>query len=318
MTTYLVTGGAGFIGSHLCEALLERGDRVVCVDNFNDYYTPDRKRRNLRQVVDHPAFTLVEADIRDSNAMEQVFATYRPTRVAHIAAMAGPRPSMERPLLYEDVNVRGTIILLDLARRHGVQGFLLASTSSVYGRSPTPWRETAGTDHPLSPYAATKKAAEVMAYTFHSLYGLPTRVVRFFTVYGPRGRPDMTPYLFVDAMRQRRPITLFNGGVGVYRDWTYVSDVVAGVLAALDADLAFDVFNLGNSSPVELADFVRRLEQITGYRAEIQARPLPAADPPITYADVTKARQMLGYDPQVSIDDGLMRFWEWYRQEVGS
>ncbi len=318
MTTYLVTGGAGFIGSHLCEALLARGERVVCVDNFNDYYSPHRKRCNIRQALAHPAFTLVEADIRDGDAMEQVFATHRPERVAHIAAMAGPRPSMERPLLYEDVNVRGTMILLDLARRYDVQGFLLASTSSVYGRSPTPWSETAGTDRPLSPYAATKKAAEVMAYTFHSLYGLPTRVVRFFTVYGPRGRPDMTPYLFVDAMRQRRPITLFNGGIGVYRDWTYVSDVVAGVLAALDADLAFEVFNLGNSSPVELADFVRRLERITGYRAEIQTRPLPAADPPMTYADVTRARQLLGYAPQVSIDDGLMRFWEWYRQEVGS
>jgi UDP-glucuronate 4-epimerase len=313
---YLVTGGAGFIGSHLGDKLLARGDEVICVDNFNDYYSPARKRRNVVGALEQPGYTLIEADFRDQAAIEQVFATHRPDRVAHIGAMAGPRPSVERPLLYEDVNVRGTVNLLDLARRYDVKGFVFASTSSVYGAAPTPWTEDLPTDRPLSPYAATKKAAEVLAYTFHYLYKMPTRIVRFFTVYGPRGRPDMTPYLFVDAMIKRKPITLFNGGVGVHRDWTYVDDIVAGVVAALDSDLPFETFNLGNSSPVQLSDFMDLLERITGLEATIEAKPLPAADPPITYANIDKARRLLGFDPQTPLEQGLERFWTWYQAEV--
>jgi UDP-glucuronate 4-epimerase len=313
---YLVTGGAGFIGSHLSEALLVRGDEVICVDNFNDYYSPARKRRNVARALDLPAYTLIEADFRDLAAMEQVFAIYRPEKVAHIGAMAGPRPSVERPLLYEEVNVRGTINLLELSRRYDVTGFVLASTSSVYGRAPTPWTEDLPTDQPLSPYAATKKAAEILAYTLHYLHGVPTRIVRFFTVYGPRGRPDMTPYLFAHAMVKNRPITLFNGGVDVYRDWTYIDDIVAGVVAALDADLAFDIFNLGNSSPMQLRDFVALLERITGYQAIVETRPLSPADPPTTYANIDKARRVLGFQPRTSVEEGLARFWQWYRAEV--
>jgi UDP-glucuronate 4-epimerase len=313
---YLVTGGAGFIGSHLSEALLVRGDEVICVDNFNDYYSPARKRRNVARALALPGYTLIEADFRDPAAMQQVFATYRPARVAHIGALAGPRPSVEQPLLYEEVNVRGTINLLELSRRYDVTGFVLASTSSVYGRAPTPWTEDLPANQPLSPYAATKKAAEILAYTLHYLHGLPTRVVRFFTVYGPRGRPDMTPYLFVDAMLKDRPITLFNAGVDVYRDWTYIDDIVAGVVAALDADLPFEIFNLGNSSPLQLCDFVALLERITGRRAIVEARPLSPADPPTTYANIDKARRMLGFQPRTSVEEGLARFWQWYRAEV--
>ncbi|MBK9710047.1 MAG: GDP-mannose 4,6-dehydratase [Kouleothrix sp.] len=313
---YLVTGGAGFVGSHLVDRLLARGDEVVCVDNFNDYYSPARKRKNIAGALEHPGYTLVEGDFRDTAAMEQVFAAYRPERVAHIGAMAGPRPSVERPLLYEEVNVRGTVNLLELSRRHDVRGFVLASTSSVYGQAPTPWSEDLATDRPLSPYAATKKAAEVLSYTFHYLHKLPTRVVRFFTVYGPRGRPDMTPYLFVDAMVNNRPITLFDGGQGVYRDWTYVDDIVAGVVAALDCDLPFEILNLGNSSPVQLCDFIALLERVTGLTAIIDAKPLPAADPPITYANVDKARRLLGFQPATSLELGLERFWAWYQTEV--
>jgi UDP-glucuronate 4-epimerase len=313
---YMVTGGAGFIGSHIADALLARGDEVICVDNFNDYYSPARKRRNIAAALDQPGYTLVEADFRDRAAMERVFATYHPAKVAHIGGMAGPRPSVESPLLYEEVNVRGTVNLLELAHQHGVQGFVLASTSSVYGLSPTPWTEDTSSDRPLSPYAATKKAAEVLAYTFHYLYKMPTRVVRFFTVYGPRGRPDMTPYLFVDAMLKGQPITLFNGGVGIYRDWTYVDDIVAGVVAALDTDIHFDIFNLGHSSPIQLRDFVGLLERITGRQAIIEARPLPAADPTITYANIDKAHRLLRYQPRVSVEEGLERFWEWYQHEI--
>jgi UDP-glucuronate 4-epimerase len=313
---YLVTGGAGFIGSHLADHLLARGDEVICLDNFNDYYAPARKRRNIAAALTKPGYTLVEGDFRDQEQMQQLFATHRPQRIAHLGAMAGPRPSVQRPLLYEEVNVRGTVNLLDLARQHGCEGFVLASTSSVYGQAPTPWTEDLATDRPLSPYAATKKAAEVLAYTFHYLYQMPTRVVRFFTVYGPRGRPDMTPYVFVDAMMQRKPITLFNGGEGVYRDWTYVDDIVAGVIAALDSDISFDIFNLGNSSPVQLRDFISLLEQVTDLEAIIDSKPLPAADPPITYANVDKARQLLGFAPQTSMQQGLENFWAWYQDEV--
>lgn len=313
---YLVTGGAGFIGSHLVETLLARGDEVVCVDNFNTYYDPARKRRNVASFQDLPGFTLAEGDIRDAAALEAVFERHRPQRVAHIAGMAGPRRSTEQPLLYEEVNVRGTLHVLDLARRYEVEGLAIASTSSVYGLSPTPWVETLPAVEPLSPYAATKRAAELLAYTYHHLYGTPTRVLRFFTVYGPRGRPDMTPYLFVDAMIREQPITLFNGGVGVYRDWTYVGDIVAGVIAALDSDLPFETLNLGNSNPIQLRDFVSQLERVTGLEAWIESKPLPATEPTITYANTEKARQLLGFEPRTTVEDGLEQFWSWYKQEV--
>lgn len=316
MATYLVTGGAGFIGSHVCDALLARGERVVCLDNFNDYYSPARKWRNIDAALKQRGFELVEGDFRDLEAMEQLFATYRPAHIAHLGGMANPRASALRPLLYEEVNVRGTLVLLEMARRFGVASFVLASTSSVYGRSPTPWSEESSSERPLSPYAATKKAAELLAGTYNSLHAVPSRVVRFFTVYGPRGRPDMTPHLFVDPMLERRQITLFNGGVGVYRDWTYIDDIVAGVLATLDRDLPFEIINLGNSSPVELRDFMDRLERITGLEARIDERPLSSAEPPVTFADVSKARRLLDFSPRTTLDDGLERFWEWYRREV--
>ena len=313
---YLVTGGAGFIGSHVSEALLSRGDQVIAIDNFNDYYSPDRKRSNIAGLAGRAGYTLVEADIRDPNALEEIFATHRPEKVAHLAAMANPRASLERPLLYEEVNVRGSLNLLTLAGRHAAKGFLLASTSSVYGMAPTPWTEETPTDRPLSYYAGTKKAAEVLAYTAHRHYGTPTRIVRFFTVYGPRGRPDMTPALFIPPMVKGDPITLFNGGQGVYRDWTFVADIVRGVVAALDADLPFELFNLGNSNPVQLSDFIATLEQVTGLRACIEAQPLPSADPPITYASIEKAGRLLGWEPNTNIGEGLERFWAWYRVEV--
>jgi UDP-glucuronate 4-epimerase len=314
---YLVTGGAGFIGSHVVERLLARGDEVICLDNFNTYYDPQRKRRNITFAQAQPTYTLVEGDIRDAEGLEDVFVRYRPSRIAHLGAMPGPRPSIANPALYTEVNLSATVHLLDLARRYEVENFVLASTSSVYGASQKlPFTEDDPTDRPLSPYAATKKAAEVLAHTFQAVYKLPISIVRFFTVYGPRGRPDMTPYLFVDKMVRRQAFVLFNGGVDLYRDYTYVDDIVSGVVAALDRPRPYEIYNLGNSRPVEMRQFVELLEALTGLPAIIDARPLPPSDPPITYADTRKAQALLGYRPETDIEEGLSHFWAWYRAEV--
>jgi len=314
---YLVTGGAGFIGSHLSEALLARGDEVICVDNFNDYYSPQRKRRNIAAALAQPGYTLVEADIRDDAAIDAAFATYQPDKVAHIAAMGSISYSVRYPKLYEEVNIRGTVNILDAARRNAVRGVVLASTSSIYGRTDKiPFVETDSTDRPLAPYPASKKAGEVIAASYHVSYGLPCICVRFFNVYGPRGRPDMTPYLFTDAFAHGRAITLYDGG-RPRRDWTYVDDIIAGVVAALDAELGYEIFNLGRGQPVIMRDFVTIIERLVGKSAQILEAPLPQNEALVTFADVGKARRLLGYDPHVSVEAGMERFWQWYREEVG-
>ena len=313
---YLVTGGAGFVGSHLADALLARGNEVVCVDNFSDYYSPARKRSNIAGALAQPGYTLVEADIRDDAAIDAAFATHRPDKVAHMAAMGSISYSVRHPKLYEEVNIRGTLNVLDAARRYQAQGIVLASTSSIYGRTDKiPFVETDSTDRPLAPYPASKKADEVIAAAYHTSYGLPSICVRFFNVYGPRGRPDMTPYMFTDAIAHGRPITLYDGG-RPRRDWTYVDDIVAGIVAALDADVGYEIFNLGRGQPVVMRDFVTTIERLVGKQAQIVEAPLPANEALVTYADVGKARKLLGYDPQVSIEAGLERFWAWYQAEV--
>src|SRR5205814_8065075 len=245
----LATGGAGVIGSHAVEALLARGERVTALDNFNTYYGPTRKHRNVAPFMGNPNFRLVHADLRDRVSLEYLFTTEPIRRIIHLAAMAGPRPSVENPSLYEEVNVRGTLNLLELAVRQGVQHFVLASSSSVYGGdAQAAYRADARTDRPLPPYAATKKMAEVLLYTFHYLYGLPCTVLRFFTVYGPYGRPDMAVYLFTDWIARGEPVRLYGDGTQG-RDYTYVTDTVSGVVAALDRPAGYQVYNLGNSNP---------------------------------------------------------------------
>jgi UDP-glucuronate 4-epimerase len=313
---YLVTGGAGFVGSHLADALLARGDEVICIDNFNDYYSPARKRRNVAKSLEHPGYTLIEADIRDDAAIDSAFAAHRPDKVAHIAAMGSIPYSVRHPKLYEEVNIRGTLNILDAARRHTARGLVLASTSSVYGRTEKiPFVETDSTDRPLAPYPASKKATEVLAAAYTTSYGLPCICVRFFNVYGPRGRPDMTPYMFTDAIVRDQPITLYDGG-HPRRDWTYVDDIVAGVVAALDADCGYEIFNLGRGQPVVMRDFVTIIERLVGRPAQIVDAPLPANEAPVTYADIGKAQRQLGYQPRVAIEEGLARFWQWYQEEV--
>ena len=312
----LVTGGAGFIGSHTVDALLARGDEVVCVDNFNDYYSPQQKRRNLEGALTSPLFRIYETDVRDHEALAHIFVNEEPQKVIHLAAMAGVRNSVRFPLLYEEVNVRGTLNLLELASRHRVTNFVLASTSSVYGASKAiPFREDNPAMEPLAPYPATKRACELLAHVFHNLHGLRCTALRFFTVYGPRGRPDMTPYLFTRAISQGQEISLYEDG-RPQRDFTYIKDIIQGVLAAGDANLDLEIINLGNSQPVIMRDFVSIIERLVGRKATIISPPLPPSEPPLTCADISKARRLLGYAPTTNVEEGMQEFVEWYRREV--
>lgn len=318
--TYLVTGAAGFIGSHVAQMLLARGDRVVALDNLNSYYSPQRKRANIDEVrasaTEPDAFRFVEGDIRDQALLGELFRQYRFAAVAHLAAMAGVRVSVEDPHLYYDVNVIGTLNLLDAARENGAPKLALASTSSVYGRTERmPFEESDPCDRPLAPYAASKRAAEMLAYTYHNLYGLDVYVLRFFTVYGPRGRPDMMAYKIADNIFHGAEVPLFNGG-RMHRDWTYVGDIAAGVVAAADRARGYEIVNLGRGQPVLLADFVTRIEALTGRKANLTPAPMPDTDIPYTYADIRRAEALLDYRPGVSVEEGTRRFWEWYRTTV--
>ena len=312
----LVTGGAGFIGSHTVEALLARGERVIALDNFNDFYDPERKRRNVAPFLSNPNFRLVQGDIRDRTMLEHLFTTEPIRRIVHIAAMANPRFSIKDPLLYNEVNVTGTLNLVELAVRQGVQHFVFASSSSIYGGDASvPYKEDARTDRPLSPYAASKKMSEVLLYTFHYLYGLPVTVLRFFTVYGERGRPDMAVYLFTDWIARGKPVRLFGDG-SQSRDYTYVKDTVSGVVAALYQPSGYRTYNLGNSHPQTNAHLIEVIEQTLGKKAVIEKLDYPSADPIITCADITRARTDLGYNPQVPLEEGVPRFVRWYEQEM--
>lgn len=312
----LVTGAAGFIGSHVAERLLKRGDAVVALDNFNDYYSPARKRANAANLSAHPNARIVEADIRDAAAIDALFASEKFDRIVHLAAMANVRYSLEQPGLYVDVNIGGTHTLLEAARKHTVQHFVVASTSSVYGQTDKlPFVETDPTDRPLAPYPATKKACEVLTYTYHAAYGLKCRVLRFFSVYGPRGRPDMMPYVFTGRIARGEPILLFDEG-RPQRDWTYIDDTASGVVAALDADFDYEIFNLGRGQPVAMSEFVQIIEELTGREAIIRPAPLPPTEATINHSDTSKAARMLNYHPSVSLADGLSRFWQWYQANV--
>ncbi|MFQ5474850.1 MAG: GDP-mannose 4,6-dehydratase [Candidatus Nanoarchaeia archaeon] len=315
MANILVTGGAGFIGSHVCEALLDRGDSVVCIDDFNDYYSPELKHKNLERITKNPRFHLVVGDIRDIAQLQNIFEETKPDKVIHLAARAGVRASIKDPLLYQEVNVSGTLNLLELARQYDIKNFVYASSSSVYGENKTmPFSEKDRVDNPLSPYAATKRAAELMCSTYHHMYGMNISCLRFFTVYGPRGRPDMAPYKFMDLVMHDKPIPKFGDGSSS-RDYTYVNDIVQGIFGALDGDFGFEIFNLGNSAPVSLNDFISTMERVTGKKAEIDQKPVPSTDVPATYADLSKSRRLLGYDPKIGLEDGLTKMFEWYKKE---
>jgi UDP-glucuronate 4-epimerase len=311
----LVTGAAGFVGSRLSKSLLDRGDQVIGFDNLNDYYPLVHKERHLADLKTNERFTFVKGDLRDAPLLADHFAQHKPDAVAHLAAMAAVRYSVEHPLIYGEVNVQGSMNLLDAARKIGTPRCVLASTGSSYGKdTPVPFKETAVADRPLAPYPASKRAMEVFAHSYHHLWKLPTTILRFFNVYGPQGRPDMMPWQWSQMIQRGQPITLYGQGK-LKRDWTYVDDIVAGFVAALDKGCEYEIINLGCGQPVENAQFVRIIENLLGRSAQIIDTPTPSSEPLITFADIAKARQLLGYCPRIGVDEGLARFIDWMRQE---
>jgi UDP-glucuronate 4-epimerase len=320
MKKILLTGAAGFIGSNTASALLRRGDTVVGVDNLNDYYDPARKQANLEEVrataPDPEKFIFHRADIRDEDAMEALYAEHDFDAIIHLAAMAGVRASIEDPKLYLDVNLGGTLNLLEAGQRHGQPLFVFASTSSVYGRTQViPFIETDRADRPLAPYPASKRAAELLGHSYFHLFGQNFTALRFFTVYGRRGRPDMMAYKVLDNIFNGTEVPLYNKGQ-MHRDWTYVDDIVQGVVAAADRPLGFETINLGRGQPTLLADFVRLIEDQAGERSNLVDRPMPAADMEYTYANIERAKELLGYAPTVTVEQGVQEFWAWYQEAV--
>ena len=309
----LVTGGAGFIGSHVADRRRGRGDRVVVLDDFNDFYDPALKRANVAPHRGEDGYRLVPGDIRDRDLVFRLFAEERFDAVIHLAARAGVRPSLAQPVLYEDVNCLATWHLLEAAVAHRVKKFVFASSSSVYGiNSKLPFSEDDPIERPISPYAATKRAGELQVYTTHHLHGLPAVCLRFFTVYGPRQRPEMAIARFIRCLETDAPIPFFGDG-GSRRDYTYIDDIVDGVEAALERPLAFEIVNLGGAHPVTLNELVAALERATGRRARLERQPDQPGDVPVTYASVEKARRLLGFEPRVPLEEGLRRSVEWYR-----
>ena len=313
----LVTGGAGFIGSHLVERLLEDGVEVVCLDDFNDFYDPRIKWENLSRCLNHPRFRVVQGDIRNKELVEELFGKEAFEKVVHLAARAGVRQSLEDPLLYEDVNVRGTLNLLEASKGKALKKFVFGSSSSVYGiNAKVPFSEDDRVDQPISPYAATKIAGERLCFAYHHLYGIPMVCLRFFTVYGPRQRPEMAIHRFTRMISEGKAIPLYGNGESS-RDYTYVSDIVDGILAAMDLARGFQVFNLGDFKIVDLTRLVSLIEGALGRKAKIEKLPPQAGDVSVTLADITEARERLGYHPAVSIEEGIGRFVDWWKTRNG-
>jgi UDP-glucuronate 4-epimerase len=310
----LVTGAAGFIGSHLCERLLNDGWGVVGVDNFDEFYDPHIKHRNIAECLKNNSFRLVEADIRDLAAMDKVVGEGIEF-IVHLAAKAGVRPSIAEPLQYTDVNINGTVVLLELAKKYGIGKLIFGSSSSVYGNNEkVPFSEDDNVDYPISPYAATKKACELLCHTYHHLCGLSVTCLRFFTVYGPRQRPDLAIHKFARLIERGRPIPVYGDG-SMMRDFTYIDDIIDGTVAAIDRCKGFNIYNLGESRPIRVNDLIAELENALGKKALKEFVPPQPGDVERTYADITKAARELGYHPATSIQAGLQKFAAWLRQD---
>ena len=311
----LITGGAGFIGSHLSEKIIDLGHKVICVDNFNDYYDPAIKENNISGIIDNNNYRLYRADILDREEIGEIFSTSSIDLVIHLAARAGVRPSLSDAALYEKVNVEGTINLLENCREHGINRFIFASSSSVYGgNKKIPFSETDRVDSPVSPYAATKKSGELICYTYHHLYDISVFAYRFFTVYGPRQRPEMAIHKFSRKILEDKPIEVYGDGTSS-RDYTYIDDIINGITNSLGCINGYEVINLGNSKPVGLLKLVGLIEETVGKKALINFEDAQPGDVFTTYADTQKARKLIDYNPETPIEKGIGHFIEWYKKK---
>ena len=312
---FLVTGGAGFIGSHVCERLLRDGHRVWAFDDLNDFYDPQFKRRNLREIQTlAKPFEFCHGDLTDRAALDELFSSVKFDQVIHLAARAGVRPSLEQPALYQRVNVEGTVNVLEAARQTGVKKITIASSSSVYGvNAKVPFSESDPIFSAVSPYAASKLACEALGHTWHHVYKMDVAMLRFFTVYGPRQRPDLAIHKFTKLIDAGKPIPVFGDG-STARDHTHVSDILEGVIACTQREFGFEIFNLGESQTVKLSELIALIETALGKQAVIDRQPLQPGDVPITFADISKARKMLGYNPQVKVEKGIPLFVDWFRK----
>ena len=319
MSTYLVTGGAGFIGSTLCEKLLAKNQEVIVIDNFCDFYNPELKEKNIMGFLDNSNFKLYRADIRDSKALSKVFKENNIDIVVHLAAMAGVRPSIENPCLYQDVNCLGTQNLLEEMKLNKVKNLVMASSSSVYGNcKELPFKEDMVVDFAISPYAATKKANEVMTHVYHKLFGFNVIVLRFFTVYGPKQRPDLAISKFTRLMLNNEEIPMYGDGLAS-RDYTYIDDIIDGVCKSCDYVLqnkdVYEIFNLGNSTPIPLKQMIDTISETLCIKPKIKKLPMQPGDVNITFADISKAKELIGYEPKTEFKQGIKKFVEWYKEK---
>lgn len=313
MAKILITGGAGFIGSACAKKLMDRGDKVVVIDNFNDYYDPKLKHDRIKKFLKGYKFVLYKGDIRNEKFLEKVFRKEKPDKIIHLAAMAGVRNSLKDPLLYEDVNIKGTMNLLEASVKYKIKNFVFASSSSVYGNNKKlPFSESDNVDTPISPYAATKKCTELIAHVYSHIYGLNTTALRFFTVYGPWGRPDMALFLFADAITKGKPIDVYNRGK-MSRNFTYVDDIANGIITTLDANLRYEIMNIGGDREETLMRYIGVLEKNLGKVAKKKLLPMQPGDVPATVADIRKLRK-LGWRPKTRIDEGIGNFVKWYKE----
>ena len=319
MKTYLITGGAGFIGSHLADNLLKEGNKIIVIDNFCDFYNPKIRERNVKDNLNNPNYLLYRIDIRDMMAIESVFESNNIDCVIHLAAMAGVRPSIENPTLYQEVNCLGTQNILECMKKYHINKLVMASSSSVYGNcKEVPFKESFVVDYAISPYAATKKANEVMTHVYHALDNMNVIMLRFFTVFGPRQRPDLAINKFTRLMLIDEQIPMFGDG-STSRDYTYVGDIVDGIKSSikyvLENDNVYEIINLGNSNPVSLKDMINTIGEVLNKEPKILELPMQPGDVEKTYADITKAKKLLGYDPKTSFKEGIQKFVEWYKNQ---
>ena len=312
---FLVTGGGGFIGSHLCERLIKTDNEVLCLDNFNDYYDPKIKQSNINDIISHSRFQMIKGDILDWELLENIFKKHHFDCIVHLAARAGVRPSIQNPRLYQKVNIEGTLNLLEFSRRYKIPKFILASSSSVYGNNKkVPFSEKDPVDNPISPYAATKKACELLAYTYSSLYSLSVSCLRFFTVYGPRQRPDMAIHKFTNRIAQGKEVPMYGDGSS-RRDYTFITDIMDGIMCAIQKCNGYHIYNLGESQTIALNRLITLIENALDKKAKIKQLPEQPGDVRITYADISSAMKDLAYHPRITIEEGIIRFVQWYKKK---